>query len=329
MQLDSICGNARLKSQLGQAFDSGRLAQTLLISGPAYSGKKTIARLCAAALLCRTTGIGARSLALKPCLRCAACRRVMADMHPDVSMFDRGSESVKVDDVRSLIESASESAIEGGARVFIVCHAENLNVNAQNAFLKSLEEPFGQLYFILLSENKDLLLPTVRSRCMHFSTEPVPEYETVEWLYSHCPDRTEEEILEAARLSQGCVGQAERLLNEDTDEAAGAEMAAEVLEALQKDDELELWKVLQSKEKLKREFLFSFFHTLRTYARDGLMVRYGRTEAVYTRYGNVASTISKERLIRIADLCGEYMELCGKNVGPVNIIGAFCPAFYS
>lgn len=104
---------------------------------------------------------------------CRCCRKIFADIHPDVSYIRRGFQSdgktlrsvIVVDQIRAVILDSVVLPNEASGKVYIFPEADFLNVNAQNALLKLLEEPPEGVYFLLCSQNPDILLPTVRSRC--------------------------------------------------------------------------------------------------------------------------------------------------------------------
>ena len=153
---------------LRRQIEEGRLVHALLISGEAGTGKRTLAKLLAAALLCE-------SEARKPCGECSACRLAMAGEHPDITIIEKGvplskdtakgRSSIPVDDIREMIRLCSQYSFEGGNRIVIIQDAENMTTQAQNCLLKILEEPPEHTFFLLTSGHPDQLLTTIRSRC--------------------------------------------------------------------------------------------------------------------------------------------------------------------
>ena len=108
----------------------------------------------------------------RPCRACRACRKVFRGVHPDVTVVERRTDEsgkprkeILVDQIRALSAEAVVRPNEGSARVYIFPEAEAMNTSAQNAFLKLLEEPPVQAYFLLCAEDPERLLETVRSRC--------------------------------------------------------------------------------------------------------------------------------------------------------------------
>ena len=205
MGLHSLLGNARLKENLQATLAQGRTSHFYLISGPVGSGKKTLARLLAAALLCREGD--------KPCLRCAACRKVMADTHPDfITVTDTEHKNVAVKIVREVREDMFILPNEAAKKVYLF--PQELGVEGQNALLKVLEEPPAHTVAILLAENPEKILTTVRSRCTELALQSLSDKEMRRALGQEFPD-TEEDILQGAiARSGGYLGQAKALLSE-------------------------------------------------------------------------------------------------------------------
>ena len=158
--LDSFSSLGEAPRALVQDVLGGRAPHAALITGIAGAGKRTLARLLACALLC--VGEGQR-----PCMQCKGCRRVLAGTHPDLltpSCTDK-DRTIKVDHLREVLRALSFHALEG-RRVILLENAQRMTVQAQNALLKSLEEPDGETHFILTASGETGILPTVRSRCV-------------------------------------------------------------------------------------------------------------------------------------------------------------------
>ncbi len=142
-----------------------KLPQTILLTGESGSGKMRVAKKIAMALLC--TGQGKR-----PCGACNACHKVQEGIHPDLTILDPENQDIKVDAARELRRAVTVLPNDGERRVTIVRHAQNMNQMAQNALLKTLEEPPRYAFFILTAEQPDALLTTVQSRCTRYELAP-------------------------------------------------------------------------------------------------------------------------------------------------------------
>lgn len=150
----------------------GTLPKTLVFQGKDDTARHRAALICACALVCTSGGDKA------PCLECEGCRRVLSEIHSDVTVLNCTSGDVRVDDVRKVRADAFVSPFEAECRIFILDGAQNLNVQSQNALLKILEEPPERAYFILTAPSSKMLLETVNSRCAVFSLGN-PSYDDV------------------------------------------------------------------------------------------------------------------------------------------------------
>ena len=205
MGFEGLLGNARLKENLRRSVDSGRLSHFYLISGPKGSGKRTLARLLAAAAVCRDEN--------KPCLTCAACRKAMTNNHPDIiTVTDPDHKAVAVKIVREYREDVYIKPNEADKKVYIF--PQELGTEGQNALLKILEEPPSYGVFILLAENPQQILTTVRSRCTLLQMESLPKGLLLSQLGKQFPGADQEQLLAAAERSGGYLGQAAELLKE-------------------------------------------------------------------------------------------------------------------
>lgn len=197
--LDGFLHQGEAVSSLIRDVRSGRPPHALVILGMAGTGKRTLARLLACAFLC--TGEGER-----PCMVCKGCRRVVSGTHPDllVPSADEKERSVKVDHLRDIIHALSMHAAEGGERVVLIENAQRMTPQAQNALLKSLEEPDEATHFILTASGESGLLSTVRSRCRVLRMPPWPADRIRSELIRR--GTVEERARELAALSGGSLG---------------------------------------------------------------------------------------------------------------------------
>ena len=169
MLFPDLFGNTAVRDRLGHAIRTGTLPHALMIVGPRGSGRRTLARMLALSLFCEA-GKEASTL---PCGVCRSCRRAkegnLLDLH--VVKPEEGKSLLGVGAIREIRSDLSLSAAEADCRVFLIEEADRMNTAAQNALLISLEEPPDGVYFFLIAEREDDLLPTVRSRCQTVRTE--------------------------------------------------------------------------------------------------------------------------------------------------------------
>ena len=205
MGFESLLGNARLKENLRSGLARNRVSHFYLLSGPEGSGKKTLAKLLSAALLCKGQE--------KPCMQCPACRKVMADTHPDViTVKDDEHKNVAVKIVRRVRDDMFVKPNEGDRKIYLF--PQELGVEGQNALLKVLEEPPAYAVAILLTENPEKILTTVRSRCTELPLQALSREEMLPVLKEEYPEAEETLLQGAMARSGGYLGQAKALLEE-------------------------------------------------------------------------------------------------------------------
>lgn len=252
MELSALAGNAHVKAVLSQQEGGRGLSHAYILSGPAGSGRHTLARLLCGAMLC-TDSSGER-----PCGRCAPCRKVSSGVHPDVTVISGPGEGkpITVDQVRALRSDAYIRPNEGERKIYLLEQADRMNQSAQNAMLKLLEEGPAYAVFLLLAENGGGLLQTVRSRCEELDLVPVPPAEAERWLSAHFPDQDPAAVRRAALECQGLLGRGIELL-EGSGEAAETrrQQADQLVTALDGRDELALLEASMLLEKVPKEEL--------------------------------------------------------------------------
>lgn len=153
-----------------RAVESDRPPHALLLVGPAGVGKTTLALDLAAGLLCLAEDPQSR-----PCRECAACRKVAHGNHPDLHRLapEGAGQQIRVGQVQALGADLALLPLEGRYRVAVIESAQRLNVDAQNALLKTLEEPPARVVLMLAADDSAALLPTVVSRCARVRLGPV------------------------------------------------------------------------------------------------------------------------------------------------------------
>lgn len=209
-----------------RAIRTERPPHALLLVGPTGAGKTTLAYDLAAGLLC--TASPARE---RPCGRCLACRKVRAGTHPDVHRLAPAGPGgqVRLPQVHELQAALALHPLEGTWRIAIVEAAHRLNQDAQNALLKTLEEPPGHTVIVLAAEDESLLLPTVRSRCARLRLNSLPSTAIVELLASEAGVEAPRAAL-LGRLAAGRPGLALALGRDQEAEIAYGRLARTLLD---------------------------------------------------------------------------------------------------
>jgi len=194
-RIEMLPWHSAARERLETALEGGRLPHALLLQGPAGVGKERFAAALAAALLC--TGRGAR---LEACHACAECALTGAGSHPDLHWLRRPEDrkTISVDQVRELAERLSMTSMRRGRRLAIVSPAHAMTINAQNALLKTLEEPAGGTLLLLVSSRPSAILPTLRSRCQRVELARPGEDLARTWLTGELGSEPPARLLELA-----------------------------------------------------------------------------------------------------------------------------------
>jgi len=308
MGLDSLLGNERLKENLRNSVGAGRISHFYLISGPAGSGKHTLTRLLAAAILCKNEH--------KPCLSCSACRKVMADTHPDcITVVDPEHKNVAVKIVRDARADMYVMPNEGSRKIYIF--PQELATEGQNALLKILEEPPEYGVFILLSDNPEKLLPTVRSRCTHLRLTSLPEAVLRQSLSCEFPDADAETLSAAIFRSGGYLGQAKTLLSE---EASVSEQTESFVQAYADRDTLALLQALVPMEKWKRDLAITEWNTWVELLQNALACHAGMP-ALSPLSRRLSANRSSQDLMNAVNTLKTVIEYAQGNVSVATICG--------
>ena len=321
MDLRALAGNGPLKRQLeGEQAHRG-LSHAYILAGPAGSGKRTLADLLSAALVCSGGGEA-------PCGVCPSCKKALAGIHPDVITVEPQGRELVVAQIRDLRSDAYIRPNEAERKVYRIYQAQTMNDSAQNALLKLLEEGPAYAAFLLLADNAAALLPTIRSRCQTLTLSPVSPAEAEAWLAQRYPQRTEAERRAAAEHCEGLLGRAVAELEGDAGALAREAQAAEaLLEALCARREASLMElcVRLEREKWDREALAGLLDELSLLLRDGLAAAYGtvgepdpRRRALAER---AASALTPRQLMAAEDLIRRLRRALDFNLGVGHLLG--------
>lgn len=200
-----IIGQEQIKEHLTNALSSGKISHAYIINGEKSSGKEFIARVFAMALQCEKEGV-------EPCQECHSCKQALSDNHPDIiRVMHEKPNTISVDDIRAQVNNdVGIKPYSSAHKVYIVNEAEKMTVQAQNAILKTLEEPPEYAVILLLTANVNSLLPTILSRCVVLNMKPVADELVKKYLMEQLqvPDYKAEVCVSFAR---GNIGKAKAL----------------------------------------------------------------------------------------------------------------------
>ncbi|MBP5158941.1 MAG: DNA polymerase III subunit delta' [Lachnospiraceae bacterium] len=170
-----IIGHEKIIDYFRNAVKSGQIGHAYILEGEKGSGKKTLADAFAQALLCETkTEDG--------CGTCVSCMQVQSGNHPDVIHVRPAKTRYSVEEIRTLNGDIYIKPYSSAYKIYVIEDAGTMNDAAQNAFLKTIEEPPEYAVLLLLAENKGTFLQTILSRCVKLSLKPVPKEEIRDFL---------------------------------------------------------------------------------------------------------------------------------------------------
>ena len=321
----SILGNPAVTGPLTEALRAGSLSHGYLFSGPEGSGKQTLALELAAAAVCTGGGF--------PCRRCSQCRKALSGIHPDIAVFDppEPGKSIPVEVVRERIcADASIRPNEGARKVYLIRHAQELSPQAQNVLLLTLEEPPSYALFLLLSENPEGLLPTVRSRLSEFPLRPVPEQIALPYLREKYPSASPAALSQAFSLSGGFLGAAMRRLDTGAAEEDTASLER-LCAALCARDELQLLRCCVALEGMKRPEFSLFLQNLSLLLRDAAAAKGGRPgqSAFPPLRDQLRSALTLRQILSLYELADRLRQENEGYVSVSHLCGALCSKGYS
>lgn len=235
-----IIGQQQIKEHLHNALSTGKVSHAYIINGEKASGKEFIARIFAQTLQCEQEGT-------EPCNECRSCKQAMSNNQPDIiRVMHEKPGTISVDDIRSQVNNdIAIKPYSSKYKIYIINEAEKMTVQAQNALLKTLEEPPAYAVIILLVSNINALLQTILSRCVVLNMKPVEDELIRSYLMKELqvPDYKAEVCVAFAR---GNVGKAKALASsEDFDN-----VKAEALSLLKYIQDMEIQEIVAAIKKI-------------------------------------------------------------------------------
>ncbi len=246
-----ILGHDAVKQHFQKAIEAHKVSHAYILAGEAGMGRKSLAHAFALTLLCEK----GKS---EPCMECHACRQVLSGSHPDlIHVTHEKPQTIGVDDIREQInDTIMIRPYSSYYKIYIVDEAEKMTVQAQNALLKTIEEPPGYAVIILLTTNPDAFLPTILSRCVQLKLKPLRDSVIQEYLMGSLHVSEGDAKLYAA-FARGNLGKAIRLAGSEDFRYLYDEMVyvlknirtmylSEIIERLRrwKDEEMDLGECL-------------------------------------------------------------------------------------
>lgn len=238
-----IIGHDEVVQHLKSAIETGKVSHSYIFSGAAGSGKKRIANTFAAALQCEAEKE-------KPCEKCESCKKAIGKNHPDIITVTHEKPGViSIDEIRDqVIHDVAIKPYCSPYKIYIVPDAETMTVQAQNALLKTIEEPPEYAVIMLLTTNVESLLPTILSRCVKLEMKVVDDRLVKQYLMDqlHVPDYQAE--LDAS-FAQGSIGKAK----EAATSKEFSEMTQNALKILKYANSMEVYEMADAIRSLTTE----------------------------------------------------------------------------
>ncbi len=240
----NIVGHEHALNTLRRALTAQQVRHAYLFTGPEHIGKTLLAQRFAQTLLC-TGGPDARVAPQNPCNACLSCRKVMHGNHPDVHYISRplDRQFILIEQVRALQSDAARKTLEGRRNIFIIQGMHEMNVQAANCLLKTLEEPEPDVVLLLTAPDPGLLLPTILSRVQQIPMNLLTTTQIKTALEQRWQVEPEEAALTAA-LAAGRMGWAVQAV-EDEDMLAERQAQLETLTKLPAAGRVQRFEVAQ------------------------------------------------------------------------------------
>ncbi|MCM1091216.1 MAG: DNA polymerase III subunit delta [Butyrivibrio sp.] len=260
-----IIGQEQIKEHLQNALTSKKISHAYIINGEKSSGKEYIARVFAMALQCEKGE-------LEPCHECHSCKQALSDNQPDIIFVGHEKpNTISVDDIRMQVNNdVAIKPYSSPYKIYIINDAEKMTQQAQNAILKTLEEPPEYAVLLLLTTNVNALLPTILSRCVVLNMKPVADAKVRKYLMEELktPDYKADVCVAFAR---GNVGKAKALASSEEFE----NVKNEALSLLKFIRDMELYEVVAAVKKISEYKLEinDYFDIMAIWYRDVLMFK--------------------------------------------------------
>ena len=291
---EEIRGNTPLVEQLRRSAASGRSSHAYLFLGGAGAGKRLIANTFAKALQCE----GEK----RPCDSCKSCHAFNHGNHPDVIYFQplKNGKTYTIEDVREqLLETVDLKPFQYEKKIYIIEKADTLNIQSQNALLKTLEEPPAHAVFLLLAERAEAFLPTILSRVVVMKIRPLSAETIADYLMQAGHLAEESHILSA--YAQGRIGQALELAEDE----GFREMRQDILgklEALPSMSEGEAYLLAKDLEGYKNELrvldIMELWYrdllTAKSLREEGYLIQRDKKDAIFRAAKEPAALLAKK-----------------------------------
>lgn len=240
---DDVLGQEKIIKHLQNAILMNKVSHAYIFSGERGAGKKLLASLFAMTLLCEKQGID-------PCMECASCKKAMSRNHPDIiNVIHEKPGSIGIKDIREqLVDDVEIRPYSGPYKIYIINDAQKMTLQAQNALLKTIEEPPIYAIILLLTDNPDAFLPTITSRCVTLALRPASDNVVKSYLMDrmHIPDYQAE--IDAS-LAQGNIGRAKQVATS----AEFAQLTQNALHIVEQAENMQIYELVDAVKEMSND----------------------------------------------------------------------------
>ena len=214
--MERALGQNHIYEHFKNAIAAGKLSHAYILHGERGMGKLNIAKEAAKAIQCESNAPEKTDKTGEACGQCKSCHQAESDNQPDIKYVTPAKKTLGVDDIREQINDDALIKPYGSPyKIYIIPKSDTMTVQAQNALLKTIEEPPSYAIFILLAANTDAFLPTILSRCVMLNARTVAEGEIVDELKNKY-GVGDYDAKVAASFAGGNIGKAEKLISSDS-----------------------------------------------------------------------------------------------------------------
>ena len=281
-----IIGQESIKKHLQTAIKTGNLSHAYIINGEYGSGRQTIASALAKTIQCQS-----KTDDTDACGVCTSCKQAESHNHPDIKYITHDKTSISVNDIRQQLNNdISIKPYSSEYKIYIIPDANKMTEQAQNALLKTIEEPPVYAIIILLTENCDSLLPTIRSRCVTLTMNPVEKDKICTYLENKFQLEPEQAQI-AANYCQGNIGKAIRFASSSD----FIEMKNQVLKLLKNLDSMDIASIIDTIKEFSthKNDINDYLDLMLLWYRDVLMFKVTK-DANLLLYSDEYSAISEQ-----------------------------------
>lgn len=285
-----IIGQEQIKKHLQESIKQGNLSHAYIINGETGSGRRLLASALTKTLLCEN-----RTEEGDACGKCKSCLQADSNNHPDIRFITHEKASIGIDDIREqLINDITIKPYSSEHKVYIIPDANKMTEQAQNALLKTIEEPPEYATILLLTENSENLLQTISSRCITLNTQPLTQEEITQYLIQNLQMEPEQAKI-AAGFCQGNVGKAIHFASSDDFQ----EMKEDTLRLLKRIDTMDVSDIMSIIKNLSQQKgrINEYLDLMLLWYRDVLMFKVTK-DANLLLYRDEYKAISQQASVR-------------------------------